>query len=135
MNLYDYNYYKDMTTLTFSFNENEGPEWLTTKVYPTKLEIKVDKEKNIPYLYYEGIVGTSSGVMKIRFPKLDLVLNCVQIKENIRDCVKYNGYKPKIKGCDMVTEFSNINDCPVMFELEKLDSNDYKDLIDKLSVL
>ena len=73
--------------------------------------------------------------MKIRFPKLDLVLNCVQIKENIRDFVKYSGYKTKIKEYDMATEFSNRNDCPVMFELEKLDSNDYKDLIDKLSVL
>lgn len=139
MNLYNYKYFKDHATLTLSDNESENPKWLTSKIYPIKLEIKMDEERNIPYLYYEGIAGTNNGVIKIKFPKLDLVLSCVQIqadtKEDIKDFVRSNRYKPEIKEYNMTTEFNNINDCSVIFELEKLDSNDYKDLIDKLSIL
>lgn len=30
------------------------------KLYPTKLEIKIDEETNCPYMYYEGIAQTDN---------------------------------------------------------------------------
>ena len=128
MPLYNYDY-EDMMCLTLGL-DNENTVRLTSKVYPTNLEVKMDKEKNIPYLYYEGIVQTNKGAMKIKFPRLDLVLDCITNTESIVDEERYHlaVVKPTVTQYKMTTEFSNISEDSVMFELKRLDSKDYKDI-------
>ena len=127
MKLYNYDY-SDMMELTFGYRDE--PTQLISKVYPTKLEVKIDEEKNIPYLYYEGIVQTNKGTMKITFPRLDLVLECVQNTMTTNEEIGYCGLrlKPQIIQYKMTTEFSNINEDTVMFELQYLDSEDSEDI-------
>lgn len=125
-----YNYdYEDMKDITFSYDRNEQIS-MTSKVYPTKLEVKIDEESNIPYLYYEGIVQTNKGPMKITFPKLDLSLDCVQIQATKSEMSEYLGYKyqPKITQYKMITEFCNIGRDDVMYELQMFGEEDYKSM-------
>lgn len=118
-----------MNNFSFSYNTREKTK-MTSKVYPTKLEIKVDEETHRPYMYYEGIVQTNKGAMKVIFPKLDLVLDCVSCQTNTEDerdflryetCCKVNTYK-------MTAEFNNIGDDFVLYELELFNKEDYKDI-------
>ena len=128
MNLYNYDY-SDMMELSFSYNENEKT-MMTSKVYPTNLEIKVDKETNMPYLYYEGIVQTNKGAMKVTFPKLDLVLDCVSIQtytEDERDCLGYRT-RCKVNTYKMTTEFNNLNEDSVLYELRLFNEKDHNDI-------
>lgn len=128
MKLYNYDY-SDIMEMTFSYGNNKFIR-PTSKVYPTKLEVKIDEEKNIPYLYYEGIVQTNKGAMKITFPRLDLVLDCVSNTRTTEEEIGYRGFelKPKATQYKMTTEFSNINEDTVMFVLQDLDSEDCKDI-------
>ena len=130
MKLYNYDYSDMMNNLSFSYDTREKTK-MTSKVYPTKLEIKVDEETNRPYMYYEGIVQTNKGAMKVTFPKLDLVLDCVSCQINAEDeidflsryrtCHKVNTYK-------MTTEFSNLIEGSILYELRFLNADDCKDI-------
>lgn len=124
-----YNYdYEDMSDVTFSFDRNEKIS-MTSKVYPTKLEVKIDENTNRPYLYYEGFVHTNKGMCKITFPKLEMALDCIKtqtIESDIEDCLKYR-YQPKITQYKMITEFRNITSDDVMYELRMFGESDYKD--------
>lgn len=125
-----YNYsYDDMKELTLSYEVNDALR-LTSKIYPTKLEIKIDEECNIPYLYYEGIMQTNKGPMKITFPRLDLLLDCVQTQTTQKDIEEHLGYryKPKITQYKMITEFCNIDRDDVMYELRVFGEEDCKDM-------
>lgn len=123
MKLYNYDY-SDMMELNFSYRDE--PTQPTSKVYPTKLEVKIDEKANIPYLYYEGIVQTNKGVKKITFPRLDLVLDCVQSTRTTEEEIGYREFElnPKVTQYKMTTEFSNINEDTVMFALQDLDLED-----------
>ena len=91
MKLYNYDY-SDMRNLSFSYDTRKKTK-MASKVYPTKLEIKVDKETNRPYMHNEGIVQTNKGAMKVTFPKLDLVLDCVSLQTNAEDERDFLGYR------------------------------------------
>ena len=128
MNLYNYDY-SDMMNLSFSYDEKEKISF-TSKVYPTNLEIKVDKETNRPYLYYEGIAQTNRGAMKVTFPRLDLVLDCVSMQtnsESIGDPLRFK-YCCQFRTYEMTTKFSNLNEDSVLYELRHFNEDDYKDI-------
>ena len=128
MKLYNYDY-SDMMNISFSYDEKEKINF-TSKVYPTNLEIKMDKETNIPYLYYEGIVQTNRGAMKVTFPRLDLVLDCASIQtnsESIRDPLRFK-YCCQFRTYEMTTKFSNLNEDSVLYELRHFNEDDYKDI-------
>lgn len=128
MNLYNYDY-SDMMNISFGYDENEKTR-MTSRVYPTNLEIKVDKETNIPYLHYEGIVNTNKGAMKVTFPKLDLVLDCVSLQTYTADERDYLGYRTrcKVNTYKMTTEFNNLNEDSVLYELKLFNEEDHKDI-------
>ena len=129
MKLYNYDYSDMMNNFSFSYETGEKIK-ITSKVYPTKLEIKVDEEINRPYMYYEGIVQTNKGAMKITFPKLDLVLDCVSCQINAEDERDFLGYRThdKVNTYKMTTEFNNFGEDSVLYELRFLDENDCKDI-------
>ena len=129
MKLYNYDYSDMMNNFSFSYDTREEIK-ITSKVYPTKLEIKVDEETNRPYMYYEGIVQTNKGAMKITFPKLDLVLDCVSCQINAEYERDFLGYRTcdKVNTYKITTEFNNIGDDFVLYELELLNKEDYKDI-------
>lgn len=126
-----YNYdYEDMRELSFSCDRNAGVQ-ITSKIYPTKIDVKIDEDMNRPYLYYEGVVQTNKGPMKITFPRLDLVLDTIETRPCIDDIKKYDiaaplryVYKPTISQYEMTTKFSN-NGEDTMFELRMFDADDY----------
>ena len=126
---YDYyNYdYEDIRTLSFSFNDSEKIS-MTSKVYPTKLEVKMDENSNIPYLYYEGVVRTNKGMCKIVFPKLEMSLDCIQSRAAECDVYDYLRYKyiPRVTQYEMTTKFNNISSDDVMYELHMFSEDDYK---------
>ena len=125
-----YNYdYDDMKEFTFSINQHT-PTHLTSKVYPTKLDVKIDEETNLPYLYYEGVVQTNKGPMKVTFPQLDLVLDCMQVEKVYeKDFMDVPGvYLLQTPRCKMITKFNNIYDDSIMFELKMFEEEDYKDM-------
>ena len=128
MNLYNYDY-SDMMNLSFGYDKNEKIRF-TSKVYPTNLEVKVDKETNRPYLYYEGIAQTNKGAMKVTFPKLDLVLDCVSLQTYAEDERDYLGYRTccKVNTYEMTTKFNNLNEDSVLYELMLFNEDDYKDI-------
>lgn len=129
MKLYNYDYSNMMDNLSFSYDTRKKTK-MTSKVYPTKLEIKVDEETNRPYMYYEGIVQTNKGAMKVTFPKLDLVLDCVSCQTNAEDERDFLGYRTcyKVNTYKMTTEFNNIGDDSVLYELRLFNEEDCKDI-------
>ena len=129
MKLYNYDYSDMMNNFSFSYDTREEIK-ITSKVYPTKLEIKVDEETNRPYMYYEGIAQTNKGAMKITFPKLDLVLDCVSCQINAEDERDFLGYRTcdKVNTYKIITEFNNLGEDSVLYELRFLDENDCKDI-------
>lgn len=129
MKLYNYDYSDMMSNFSFSYGTGEKIK-ITSKVYPTKLEIKLDEETNRPYMYYEGIAQTNKGAMKITFPKLDLVLDCVSCQINAEDERGFLGYRTcdKVNTYKMTTEFNNFGEDSVLYELRFLDENDCKDI-------
>ena len=128
MKLYNYDY-SDMMNISFSCDTRAKTK-MTSKVYPTKLEIKVDEETNRPYMYYEGIVKTNKGAMKVTFPKLDLVLDCVSCQTNAEDERDFLGYRTcyKVNTYKMTTEFNNFGEGSVLYELRLLNEEDCKDI-------
>lgn len=129
MKLYNYDY-SDIMDISFSYDTRANTK-MTSKVYPTKLEIKVDEETNRPYMYYEGIVQTNKGAMKVTFPKLDLVLNCISSQINTEDRIDYSlGYRTcyKVNTYKMITEFNNLEEGSILYELRFLNENDCKDI-------
>lgn len=129
MKLYNYDYSDIMNNLSFSYDTREKTK-MTSKVYPTKLEIKVDEETNRPYMYYEGIVQTNKGAMKVTFPKLDLVLDCVSCQTNAEDEIDFLRYRTchKVNTYKMTTEFNNLIEDSVLYELRLLNAEDCKDI-------
>lgn len=130
MKLYNYDYTDMMNNLSFSYDTREKTK-ITSKVYPTKLEIKVDEETNRPYMYYEGITQTNKGAMKVTFPKLDLVLDCVSCQINAEDEIDFLGrYRTchKVNTYKMTTEFSNLIEGSILYELRLLNADDCKDI-------
>lgn len=129
MKLYNYDYSDMMNNLSFSYDTREKTK-MTSKVYPTKLEIKVDEETNRPYMYYEGIVQTNKGAMKVIFPKLDLVLDCVLCQTNAEDERDFLGYRTcyKVNTYKMTTEFNNLSEDSVLYELRLFNEEDCKDI-------
>lgn len=130
-----YNYdYEDLRTVSFSFNSGENIS-MTSKVYPTKLEVKIDQSYGLPYLYYEGIVQTNKGMCKIVFPRLEMSLDCIQVQATEGDISEYLGYRylPKITQYKMTTEFSNISRDDVMYELHMFSEDDYKNFGDHVN--
>lgn len=129
MKLYNYDYSDMMNNLSFSYDTREKTK-MTSKVYPTKLEIKVEEETNRPYMYYEGIVHTNKGAMKVTFPKLDLVLDCVSCQTNAEDERDFLGYRTcyKVNTYKMTTEFNNLGEDSVLYELRLLNEDDCKDI-------
>ena len=129
MKLYNYDYSDMMNNLSFSYDTREKIK-MTSKVYPTKLEIKVDEETNRPYMYYEGIVQTNKGAMKVTFPKLDLVLDCVSCQTNTEDEIDFLRYRTcyKVNTYKMTTEFNNLIEDSVLYELRLLNAEDCKDI-------
>jgi hypothetical protein len=134
MQLYNYDY-DDMREITMSLNDKDGIH-CQSKIYPTKLEVKIDKDINRPYLYYEGIMRTNKGFLKIEFPRLDLVLDTISYEKQYRENM-YLPWYPKtisditIKDYKMTTEFHNLNDEKVMFYLKRLDAEEHKDITDQ----
>lgn len=128
MNLYNYDY-SDMMEINFGCDTREKTT-MTSKVYPTNLEIKIDKETNRPYMYYEGIVQTNRGAMKVTIPRLDLVLDCLSVKTTIEDEREFLGFRTRnrINNYKMTTEFNNIGEDFIMYELQYLNNEDYKDI-------
>jgi hypothetical protein len=86
--------YEDMKTLTFEFN-NE-PLRLISKIYPENLEIKIDEETNTPYLYYEGVAMSNQGPVRVEFPRLDLVISHIGVSNFHRDEYEYRRYPVKL---------------------------------------
>lgn len=129
MKLYNYDYSDMMNSFSFTYDTREKTK-MTSKVYPTKLEIKVDDETNRPYMYYEGIVQTNKGTMKVTFPKLDLVLDCVSTQTNAEDERDFLGYRTcyRVNTYKMTTEFNNIGDGSVLYELRLFNKDDYEDI-------
>lgn len=127
MNLYNYDY-SDM--MDVSFCDPREKTKMTSKVYPTKLEIKVEEETNRPYMYYEGIVNTNKGAMKVTIPKLDLVLDCISVETNEEDERDFLGFRSsyKVNNYKMTTEFNNIADDFILYKLQFLSEEDYKDI-------
>lgn len=136
MQLYNYDY-DDMREITMSLNSNDEMQ-LQSNIYPTKLEIKIDEDINRPYLYYEGIVRTNKGFLKIVFPRLDLVLDTISYEQQQNYELAYRPLWPKIqnqlimRNYKMTTEFHNLNDENVMFYLKKLDEEEHKDVVEQL---
>ena len=130
-----YNYdYEDLRTLSFSLNSSEKIS-MTSRVYPTKLEVKIDENSNIPYLYYEGVVRTNKGMCKIVFPKLEMSLDCIQTQateNDTSDCLRYK-YIPRITQYHMTTKFNNISRDDVMYELYMFNEDDYKNFGDHVN--
>ncbi len=135
MQLYNYDY-DDMREINMSLNDNDGIQ-LQSNIYPTKLEVRVDKDINRPYLYYEGIVRTNKGFLKIEFPRLDLVLETISCEQQYRENM-YLPWYPKtisditMRDYKMTTEFHNLNDENVMFYLKRLDGEEHKEVVEKL---
>lgn len=132
MQLYNYDY-DDMKEISISLNDNNGIQ-LQSNIYPTKLEIKIDEEINRPYLYYEGLVRTNKGFLKIEFPRLDLVLETISYEQDQNYELAYRPLWPKVQNklvmrdYKMTTEFHNLNDETVMFYLKRLDDEERKDV-------
>lgn len=128
MKLYNYDY-TDMMEIPLGYDEREKIK-MTSKVYPTKLEVRVDEYTNRPYLYYEGITQTNKGAMKVTFPKLELALDCVSLQTSTADERDYLGYRTryKINTYKMTTEFNNLNEDSVLYELSLLNEEDRKDI-------
>ena len=128
MKLYNYDY-SDMMDISFGYDPREKTV-MTSKVYPTKLEVKVDEKTNRPYMYYEGIVQTNKGAMKVTFPKLDLVLDCVSVETASEEERDFLGFRKcfKVNTCKMTTEFNNIDEDPILYELRYLSNEDCKDI-------
>ena len=128
-----YNYdYEDMKEMSFSIDRNEKIS-MTSKIYPTKLEVKIDKNLNRPFLYYEGIVHTNKGMCKIIFPKLDLALDCIAMtskQENFEDIRNGYRYMPRVRAYKMTTEFSGLDDDNIFYEFRMFGEDDYKDFGD-----
>lgn len=129
MKLYNYDYSDMMNNFLFSYNTREKTK-MTSKVYPTKLEIKVDEETNRPYMYYEGIAQTNKGAMKVTFPKLDLVLDCIFVETKAEDERDFLGYRTfcRVNTYKMTTEFNNLGEDSVLYELRLLNEEDCKDI-------
>ena len=133
MQIYNYDY-DDMRELTFSMDDTDDIKF-HSQIYPTKLEVKIDKEIDRPYLYYEGLVLTNRGCFKITFPKLDLVLNCVDYKKSSWDEWDYpRGLKniPSLTEYEIITKFNNIGENRAIFELTHLSTEEYKDIAEQL---
>lgn len=136
MQLYNYDY-DDMREITMSLNDSDGVQF-QSNIYPTKLEVKVDKDINRPYLYYEGIVRTNKGFLKIEFPRLDLVLETISYEQQQNWVDTYRPWQPRIlndltmRDYKMTTEFHNLNDENVMFWLKRLDEEEHKEVGEKL---
>lgn len=130
MQLYNYEY-DDMRDLTFS-TKTEATQ-LISKIYPTKLEVRMDEDLNRPYLYYEGIVNTNKGMMKITFPRLELVLNNIHMRSEYKQD-DYFWFKcaPDIKEYTMTTTFNNLDGESVMYELRYLNSEESKEMAEQL---
>lgn len=128
MNLYNYDY-SDMMNLSFGYDTREKTT-MTSRVYPTKLEIKINKETNRPYLYYEGIVQTNKGVMKVTFPKLDLALDCMSVETNTEDERDFLGFRTrfKVNNYKITTEFNNIDEDFILYQLQYLNEEDCMDV-------
>lgn len=129
MKLYNYDY-RDQADLTFSYDPCEKTR-MTSKVYPTKLEIKMDEVAGRPYLYYEGITQTNHGPMMVTFPRLDLALDCVSVQTNTADKLDLLGRKIsyKVNAHKMITEFHNLNDDEIVYELRMLSKDERNDVI------
>lgn len=129
MKLYNYDYSDMMNQLSFSYDTNKKTT-ITSKVYPTKLEIKMDKDTNRPYMYYEGIVQTNKGAMKISFPKLDFVLDCVSVETTAEDEREFLGFRGinRINTYKMITKFSNIGEDFILYQLQHFNNEDCKDI-------
>jgi hypothetical protein len=127
MKLYNYDY-SDMMNISF-YNSREKTK-MTSKVYPTKLEVKVDEETNRPYMYYEGIVNTNNGAMKVTFPKLDLVLDCVSVETTSEDERDFLGFRNlyRVNTYKMTTEFDNVGEVDILYRLQFLSREDCKDI-------
>ena len=127
MEIYNYDY-SDMMDISL-YNPSEKTV-ITSKVYPTKLEVKIDEETNRPYMHYEGIAQTNKGAMKVIFPKLDLVLDSVSVRPTIEDERDFFGFKShyKIVTYKMTTEFNSIGDDSILYELRYLSNEDCKDI-------
>ena len=119
MKLYNYDY-SDLMDVSFCGPREKTK--MTSKVYPTKLEIKVEEETNRPYMYYEGIVNTNKGAMKVTIPKLDLVLDCISVETNEEDERDFLGFRSsyKVNNYKMTTEFNNITDNFILYKLQFL---------------
>lgn len=128
MNIYNYDY-SDMMDIPLGYG-NRDKMVMTSKVYPVNLEIKVDEETNRPYMYYEGIVQTNKGAMKVTFPKLDLVLDCASVKTTSEDEIDYLGFRTrwKINNYKIVTEFNNVGEDFILYRLEFISNEDRKDI-------
>lgn len=133
MRLYNYDY-DDMKNFTMALNTNEGVQFLSS-IYPTKLEVKVNEIENKPYLYYEGIVHTNKGIMKIIFPKLELVLDTVSYQKEQMFEERFRPWwdtmMPTIRDYKLITEFHNTDE-NIMFELKILDDEERKDMAKQL---
>lgn len=129
MKLYNYDY-SDQADLTLSYDPCEKTR-MTSKVYPTKLEIKMDEEAGRPYLYYEGITQTNHGPMMVTFPRLDLALDGVSTQTKTEDELDLLGrtISYKVNAHKMITEFHNLNDDEIMYELRMLSEDERKDVI------
>ena len=133
MRIYNYEY-DDMKELSFSIDDTENIKF-HSQIYPTKLEVEIEKETNRPYLYYEGLVQTNKGYLKITFPKLDLVLNCIAYKKSSWDEWDYpRGLKniPSLTEYEITTKFNNINQNSVIFSLKHLSTEEHKDIAEQL---
>lgn len=129
MKLYNYDYSDMINNSLFIYDAREKIR-MTSKVYPTKLEVKVDEKTDRPYLYYEGIVQTNKGAMKVIFPKLDLVLNCASVVTNIEDERDFLGHSTyyKVNSYKMTTGFNNFSEDSILYELSSFNEDDGKDI-------
>lgn len=118
--------YEDMKSLTFEFN-NE-PLRLTSKIYPENLEVKIDKETNTPYLYYEGVAMSNQGPVKIIFPRLGLIINSMMLEHNILPHYD-EPFIPGIGFADsyrLITDMVNKNKNCIVAEVRLFDKEDWE---------
>lgn len=118
--------YEDMKNLTFEFNDE--PLRITSKIYPENLEVKIDEETNTPYLRYEGVAMSNQGPVKVTFPRLDFIINSMMLEHNIHPHYD-ESFIPGIGFVDsyrLITDVVNRNKKNIVAEIKLFDKEDWE---------
>lgn len=119
--------YEDMKNLTFEFNDE--PLHITSKIYPENLEVKIDEETNTPYLYYKGVAMSNQGPVKVEFPRLDLAISSITVSQFHREEYDYHRYPMRflseIEDYELTTKMKNKPN-NILFRVEKFNKEDWE---------